>query len=210
VVVNLPGIEKLRRLTQSLAMLDAIMTPEWEYRYYSFNCRWDTDEMMASMRDGSGDHWFLHFTRAGAFLKGFAHESPMAAKAPWPGVIDSVPSSFARSRQQPAFMMRDTTFCYWRETAADRWQQGKIVFPSHPDPDGACMLIGILEGSPEWYRSWATEYNELEIPMSAVVAVYDFQPMTEQLALSLNPEAFIEDVIGFAEEIGYPVADKKG
>ena len=72
------------------------------------------------------------------------------------------------------------------------------------------MLIGILEGSPEWYRSWATEYNELEIPMSAVVAVYQFQPMTEQLALSLNPEAFIEDVIGFAEEIGYPVADKKG
>ena len=68
-VVNLPGIEELRRLTQSLAMLDAIMTAEWEYRFYSFNCRWDTDEMMASMRDGSGDHWFLHFTHRARFSR---------------------------------------------------------------------------------------------------------------------------------------------
>ncbi len=44
----LPDIEGLRNLTQSLAMLDAIMSPEWEYRYYSFNSKWDDGEMMAS------------------------------------------------------------------------------------------------------------------------------------------------------------------
>ncbi len=36
----LPGIDDLRRLCQSLAMLDAILEPEWQYRYYSFNSRW--------------------------------------------------------------------------------------------------------------------------------------------------------------------------
>ncbi len=55
----LPDIEGLRKLTQSLAMLDAIMSPEWEYRYYSFNSKWDDGEMMASMRNGSGDEYFI-------------------------------------------------------------------------------------------------------------------------------------------------------
>ena len=54
----LPDIEALRKLTQSLAMLDAIMSPEWEYRYYSFNSKWYESEMMASMRNGSGDEYF--------------------------------------------------------------------------------------------------------------------------------------------------------
>lgn len=34
---GLPDVPALRRLMQSLAMLDAILSPEWEYRYFSFN-----------------------------------------------------------------------------------------------------------------------------------------------------------------------------
>jgi len=41
-------IEALRKLTQSLAMLDAIMSPEWEYRYYSFNSKC---EIVAQLND---------------------------------------------------------------------------------------------------------------------------------------------------------------
>ncbi len=207
-MLNLPGILELRRLTQSLAMLDAIMSPEWQYRYYSFDALWYTDQMMASMRDGSGDHWFLHFTPAGAFLKGFVHESPMALNAPWPGVLDHVPAVFAQSVEEPAFMMRDTTFCFWREAAGGGWRQGPIEFPSHPDPDGATQLLGILTGGPESYQLWATDYYELEIPVAAVKAVYDFQPITTQLVLSLNPDALIADAIASALEIGYPVANE--
>lgn len=33
----LPDIATLERLCQSLALLDAILSREWEYRYYSFN-----------------------------------------------------------------------------------------------------------------------------------------------------------------------------
>jgi hypothetical protein len=83
----LPDIQALKQLTQSLAMLDAILWPEWEERYYSFNFHWAESEMMASMRNGSGDDWFLLFSQAGAIMKGFSHESPMAAIPTWPGVL---------------------------------------------------------------------------------------------------------------------------
>ena len=36
---NLPNIEKCKRIFQSIAMLDAIIKPEWEYRYYSFDSK---------------------------------------------------------------------------------------------------------------------------------------------------------------------------
>jgi hypothetical protein len=51
---SLPQIETLRRLTKSIAMLDAIICPEWEYRYYSYNSQWGDGEEMASTRNGCG------------------------------------------------------------------------------------------------------------------------------------------------------------
>ena len=75
-----PTIETLRRLSQSLAMLDAIIMREWDYGYYSFNSKWAEGEQMASMRNGQGDEWFCGFGLPGAFLKGFDHESKMS---PW-------------------------------------------------------------------------------------------------------------------------------
>ncbi len=35
----LPDRPTLGRLTQSLATLDTVLSPEWEGRYYSFNSR---------------------------------------------------------------------------------------------------------------------------------------------------------------------------
>ena len=97
----LPDIDNLRKLCQSLAMLDAILSPDWENRYYSFNSKWGSDEMMASMRDGSGDEVLILFNKTGACINGFAHESimsPWRFNPPkiWPGVIDSVPKEFAK------------------------------------------------------------------------------------------------------------------
>ena len=70
----LPSIAETRRITRSLAMLDAILCPEWECRYYNFNCAWGLCEKMASMRNGAGDDWFLLFNSEGAVLKGYHHE----------------------------------------------------------------------------------------------------------------------------------------
>lgn len=54
---QLPSIEKVIEISQSLAMLDAILMPDWEYRYFSFNKEWNINQYMASMRDGEGSHY---------------------------------------------------------------------------------------------------------------------------------------------------------
>ena len=53
----MPDLAGFRRLARSLAMLDAILSPNWDSRYYSFDSKWAEGEMMASMRNGSGDMW---------------------------------------------------------------------------------------------------------------------------------------------------------
>ncbi|MEJ3716569.1 hypothetical protein ACU1JV_08435 [Paenibacillus sp. T2-29] len=67
----LPDLEVSRRIFQAAAILDAILMPEWEYRYYSYNAHWDENEQMASMRDGEGDHYFALFQPNGLIIKGF-------------------------------------------------------------------------------------------------------------------------------------------
>ena len=95
----LPDVESLKKLSQSLAMLDAILSPDWEDRYYSFNSKWGKNEMTASMTDGSGDDYFILFNSQGAIIKGFAHESSMSpfVNEPikvWKGILDNVPNDF--------------------------------------------------------------------------------------------------------------------
>jgi hypothetical protein len=106
----LPDVNRLRALLQSLAMLDAILSPEWESRYYSFNSRWAESEQMGSMRCAEGDDFHALFNASGCFFKGFAHESEMTPykanpKQVWPGVLDSVPDEFASCLREPAFML---------------------------------------------------------------------------------------------------------
>jgi hypothetical protein len=89
-------------------MLDAILSPEWEDRYYSFNSKWGPGEILASMRDGSGDEYFTLLSPGGAILKGFAHESPMSPYSnksgkTWPGVIDDVPVEFRALSYRASF-----------------------------------------------------------------------------------------------------------
>ncbi|MBJ2209755.1 hypothetical protein [Pseudomonas carnis] len=57
---NLPLIEEIKRIAQGLALIDAIIMPQWEHRYFSLNCNWDGqhEEMIASMRNGEGEGAF--------------------------------------------------------------------------------------------------------------------------------------------------------
>ena len=107
-LTSLPSIAKLNRLTKSLAVLDAIIEAEWEYRHYSFNSKWGVGQEVASMRNGQGDEWFCVFSSVGVFLKGFDHESKMSpwsteGRRVWPGVLDQIPEEFvlfAKERQR--------------------------------------------------------------------------------------------------------------
>jgi len=206
----IPSITSLKKLCQSLAVLDTIMCPEWEYRYYSFDAKWDKEEMMASMRNGSGDDYFILFNSHGAIVKGFAHESPMSpwagdAEKVWPGVLDQVPPEFEDFLSEPAFSMSATTFCIWRRIEDESWQAGQIQYPEDEDPDGSEDLLSILDGNPKTYREFAEEYYECGVDLESVISIYEHQPLTSGLVKKLNPEVSLESLTSDLEEIDYPV-----
>ncbi len=208
-LATLPGIEELRRLSQSLAVLDAIMSPDWEYRYYSFNSQWGKGEMMASMRNGCGDGYFILFNSLGAIMKGFAHESEMSPwnfdhEQVWPGVLSDVPCEFDDFLREPAFDIANATFCVWRKFVEGNWQAGNISYPPDSDPDGAEEMLEILTGQPEGYRDFALGYYEKEVTLSSIIKVYQHQALTDELIVDLNGEMSLSLLQDDLNEIGYP------
>jgi hypothetical protein len=203
-LADLPSIEDLMRQSKALAMLDAILSPEWEYRYYSFNSKWSPGEMMASMRNGSGDGYFILFAEHGAAIKGFDHEavmSPWVADPPatWPGMYDGVPAAFSSFLDEP-----DVTFCVWRQHCDAAWQCGVSEFPAGDDPDGSEWMLAILDGDPATYQAFAREYYEVDVPLEAVQRVYDHAPLTDELVRAMNDDLTAESLEADALEIGYP------
>ncbi|MGW4895655.1 hypothetical protein ACWEQL_25835 [Kitasatospora sp. NPDC004240] len=45
---RLPDIATLRDRCRALAVLDAVLSPDWEGRYHTFDSRWGEGEEMAS------------------------------------------------------------------------------------------------------------------------------------------------------------------
>lgn len=207
----MPDIEGLRALTRSLAMLDAVVCPEWEYRYYSFDSNWGEDEEMASMRNGSGDHYFALFSPSGAILKGFAHESAGSRYANeeqsvGPGSLDDVPQVFSAFLQEPTLEMEATTFCIWRTYNDLAWQRSHSQVTDESDSDGSEDLLSILDGKPGTYKAWAEDYYERPIDLKAVEHIYQYHPLTREVVAALNPDLSFEDLAADIEQIGYPVA----
>lgn len=207
-IQELPEIDSLKLLCQSLAMLDAILSPEWEYRYYSFDSKWGSEQMMASMRNGEGDSYFILFDKNGAIIKGFDHESPMSPYANksnqvWPGVLDDVPDVFHHFLNEPAFAIEDTTFCIWRRKDDLSWNKGQIIYPDNNDPDGSGWLLTILNGNPTTYQEFAEAYYEKAISLSAIDQIYNHRPLTKEIIASLNGDASIEELKSDIDEIGY-------
>jgi hypothetical protein len=215
IAARLPDIETLRRRCKALAMLDAIMSPEWEYRYYSFDAAWAEGEHMASMANGSGDEYSIVFTPAGAFIRGFDHESPMSPwtnedRHLWPGLLDGLPPALARQAAEPAFSLDGTlsaTFCLWRETGATRWSTGRpqyAVTDGLMVDDGSDMLSMLCDQGPDSYRAFAVDYYETAVSLAAVAAVCALRPLDSQLVAALNPEITIADLASDMAQIGWP------
>ncbi|MEH1849917.1 MAG: hypothetical protein V7L25_34335 [Nostoc sp.] len=201
---SMPDIGALEKICKSLAMLDAIIMPEWDLRYYSFNSKWSKSEKMASMQNGSGDSYFALFTKKGAILKGFVQDSSITSET-HPEILENVPDVFAENfLNEAAFSMESTSFCIWRLTTDSSWQVDNINKKSKSDADGSEKLLSIFEDAPANYKNWAEEYYEIELPETEILAVFEQQPLTDELVQAINPDNSLEDLEEDIEEIGYP------
>ncbi|MGW2210756.1 hypothetical protein [Streptomyces sp. NPDC001781] len=212
----LPGIEELRNHCRGLAMLDAVLSPEWDARFYSYDAHWGDGEQMASMRDGIGGEYSIVFSAAGAYVRGFDHESPMSPWARmdvptvWPGVVDDVPEIFRPYVTEPAFCdehgICTITCCLWRRATDPVWRTGAIAFPEKGDsaPDGADILFELLvDRTPEAYAKWASDYYEISIDVEAVRHVLAGHPLTAKILAAVNPDVELSDLAEDIVEIGY-------
>lgn len=193
-------------------MAERVLNPG-EYRYYSFDANWSQSEEIFSMRNGSGDEFDIVFSPAGAYIRGFNHESPMSPYADdtvWPGVLDSVPEIFRDCVEEPAFMDDDmprVTFCLWREPGDARWHAGRIDFPAdHSDPDGSGWMFGLpVDPRPEAFQAFAEDYYERPVDLDAVRHIYEQKPLTQDVVARLNPDVPFPGMTEEAKDVGYPV-----
>ena len=220
VLPRLPDVPRTEDLSRALAMLDAILSPEWSSRYYSFDAEWAPDETMASMRDGSGGEYSIVFSPAGACARGFDHESPISPyrsrpPALWPGLLDSTPARFRSVVEEPAFCSEDgtllATVVFWRGTADEVWSCGDLELPDPgADPDGADRLFELLaDHRPEAYQQFARDHHGVEADANAVRHVYALRPLTRSVVTALNPELDLDDLEPDRKQIGYPEPDER-
>ena len=187
-VPRLPPPEPLERICKGLAVLDAILSPERERRYYSFDAEGPAGTRMASMRNGEGDAYVIVFTAGLAFVKGVAHEYPRADPAV---VFHGLPTALAPQLAEAAFAMADLTYGGWFADGA--WtirgdDHGQLAVPS---------------GQVERYCKLAADYYERAIPRGAVGAILTGAPLDATLLAKIDPGRKLEDLAADLAEIGY-------
>ena len=214
---RLPEPEVLRDRCRALAMLEAIISPDWEWRYHSFDAEWSPGVEMASRRNGSGDEWSIVFAPAGVFIRGFDHEAPMSPVANdnelWPGLLDGLPDALREFADEPAFSFDDqlnATFVLWRTGTDPAWRVGAgIEFPAvgpGRTPDGSDQLELLCDDGIDAFVAFATDYYDdlADLDAGAVAHVFALRPLTDEIVAAINPDLTLDDVEEDRATIGYP------
>jgi hypothetical protein len=198
----LPTAEALHQLCKALAVLDAINSPDWEYRYYSYDASWGENETLLAMRDGEGDDMMVLFRPEGCCINGHLHEYDQPDKAQ---VTRGLPAAFDEFMFGEPTNSLGTTFCLWY-TPAHGWQTGVV----DSSDDGSEELLFIFDGRPETYAEWATEYftedtDRPPITAEAVAPVYRGETLTKAMVVAIAGEPENWDQLETdLQGIGYP------
>ena len=198
----LPDRKTLQTICKAISVLDAIISQEWEYRYYSYNNKWADNEEFCEMRNGSGDQMLILFRQDGCVINGFAHEFEQQDKEK---LTKNLPSIFDEFIFGEPVKTIGTTFCLWT-TEQKKWQVGQI----ENYKDNSEEMLNIFDGQPQTYIDWATDYfeesyNESGIPLDTVSKIYSGQTLTKEMVFSVVDE--LEDweqLETDLNEIGYP------
>ncbi|MFN8825417.1 MAG: hypothetical protein ACK501_10645 [Planctomycetota bacterium] len=204
VVERLPDIEGFRRAAQSLAALDALLTADWQHRFYSFDASWSGEHQLASMRNGCGDQWFARIGADGIVVHGLLHESPdFVAGKPKPWVFGELPRELGASfLTEPAFDTSNSTFCLWRAAADTRWSRGPV--PAAARDDGSHELLEMLWAGAAGYLADASDGSEEQLQLADIEAFFRHEPVTLERARRMNPDVDFAALQEELAKIGYP------
>lgn len=187
---SLPAPKKLQTICKAISVLDAILSQEWEYRYYSYNNKWSVNEEFFEIRNGEGDHMLILFKQEDCIINGFAHELyDFEEKLPTKEKLThEMPEIFNEFIFGEPVQSIGTTFCIWT-TEQNKWKTGKL---EHFE-DGSDEFLEIFDGNPQTYIDWATEYFEecyieTGIPLETVTEIYNGKTLTKEMVLKIVEE----------------------
>jgi hypothetical protein len=194
-----------------MALLDEIIEPRWDYRYYSF-CQLKDATWLGSMRNGEGDLWYARFIGNGsAVIRGFDHESSMSPfrrrdNSVWPHLFDGMPQSLVPYRNAVDIEPKEVTFVLWH-AKDDRWRTGPVEFPSGDDPDGSEWLLAPLgDDAPSSYVRYAVGYFGLpRLDVEAVRRVFAGQVDAATIA-TISPSAKADAILKSAHDMGFSMS----
>lgn len=186
----LPNPSELQKLCRAISALEAIICPEWEYRYFSYQQDWSETEEFCGMRNGQGDQLLILFSQYGTCINGFALNSKLNGwkktnteqKTIWfknlfglktktqpdlvqdisSGILNGLPDEFRRFISGEPVKSVGTTFCIWQQKSESIWQTGDMNLPDDDYKDGSEELLQLLDGKPFTYKTWAEEYYDEE------------------------------------------------
>ncbi len=200
---RLPAPTELERLMQSLAMLEVLVEPDWDFRFYSFYAGWSDGAGLGWRRDRSRLELFALFGEAGCFIKGYDPEAAVADVDP-DLFYRQVPAEFADAAGEVAFTPEDVTFCLWRTHSEPAWRSAAVAAYGG-GRDGSEGLLSPLDGDPASYPRFLEARFGGAADSAAVAAVYAHRPLTPELAYALGGMAEWDDLADEARKIGYPV-----
>lgn len=198
----LPESNTLQTICKAISVLDAILAQDWEYRYYSYNNKWSENEEFFEMRDGSGNNMLILFRQDACIINGFAHEYERQEKQ---NLTKGLPAVFDEFIFGEPVSSIGTTFCLWT-TEQRKWQVGIV----ENYEDNSEEMMNILDGNPQTYVDWATEYFDGSyiasgIPLKIVTKIYEGATLTKEMVLTIVEQ--LEDWEQLKDdlnEIGYP------
>ena len=177
------NISQFKHQLQALALADAIFSPEWEYRYFSFNAAWDKQnhEMMASFRNGEGDEYFILIAEQQVIAKIFAHHLP--SPIDW----KQIPNQFPSFKNEVAFDLNNSSYVFWGEHAPLRFSVIPQALDDYP-------FLNFIVQSVEQYWQWAQDYYEIDIDLDVLKQVFHTLKITQTQLSILNPELTLNDL----------------
>jgi len=203
-IFALPEPIKLLQRSKALATLDAIYCQQWDMRYFSHNSHWGENEQMASMRDGTGNDYFILFAPFGTAIKGCSTENGCFENNEIANQARSkMPLTFAKFLNEPAFSIQNASFIAWFD---EKWHKIENMPPQKTQPDSD-FLTQWLRKDETFFKGWMDSYYEIDIKLEFIEHIFQFKPINkqfiEQLGVDLDKKLLKEDL----DEIGYPYTD---
>lgn len=135
---SLPDRKSLATTCKAISVLDAIISQDWEFRYYSYNSKWAENEECCEMRNGEGDQMLILFLKDGCLINGFAYEFEQQNLDK---LTNNLPSEYKEFIFEEPVKSIGTTFCIWT-TELNGWNVGQL----ENFDDNSEQMLNIFDG----------------------------------------------------------------